>query len=79
VLDAIRRIADAANAAGIRAGLHCGSPDYAARAIGWGYHFVTVGSDARHLAGAAAASVGRCRALFGAAQPAGGPGPGAVY
>lgn len=63
----IRRIADTCNAAGLRAALHCGTPDYAAKAIGWGYHMTTVSGDARLLAAAAAGSVARFRDLTAAA------------
>ena len=62
---AIRRIADTAKAAGLRAGIHCGTPDYGARAIGWGYDFATVGNDLRILAAGAAAATARCRDLLG--------------
>jgi 4-hydroxy-2-oxoheptanedioate aldolase len=65
MIDAIRRILDAAKRAGIRAALHCGTPDYAARAIGWGFDLVTVSNDVRLLASAAAASVRRTRELAG--------------
>ncbi len=65
MIEAIRRILAAAKANGIRAGLHCGTPDYAARAIGWGFDMVTVGGDARFLAAAAGASVAQMRALMG--------------
>ena len=63
LIDALRRVVAACRAAGIRAGLHCGTPDYAARAIGWGFDMTTVGGDTRLLAAAAAASVGRFREL----------------
>ncbi|MBP0482215.1 HpcH/HpaI aldolase family protein [Sagittula salina] len=59
----IRRIATACKANGIRACLHCGTPDYAAKAIGWGYDLTTVSGDTRLLAGAAKASVDAFRAL----------------
>jgi 4-hydroxy-2-oxoheptanedioate aldolase len=65
IVAAIRRILAAAKANGLRAGLHCGTPDYAARAIGWGFDMVTVSGDTRLLAGAAADSVARFRALTG--------------
>lgn len=66
----IRRIADVCNDKGIAACLHCGTPEYAARAIGWGYMLTTVAGDSRLLAGAAAASVGRFRELTSTlAQP----------
>jgi 4-hydroxy-2-oxoheptanedioate aldolase len=35
--------------AGIRCGLHCGTPAYAVKAAGWGMDLVTVGSDARFV------------------------------
>jgi 4-hydroxy-2-oxoheptanedioate aldolase len=61
----IERIRATAHGAGIKAALHCGAPDYAARAIGWGFDLVTLLNDARLLASAAAASVGRTRELLG--------------
>ncbi len=48
---------------GIRAGLHCGTPEYAARAIGWGFDMATVGGDSRFLAVAAGAAVAGFRKL----------------
>ena len=45
--------------------LHCGTPEYAARAVGWGFDMTTVSNDVRLLAGAAADSVRRFRALTG--------------
>lgn len=65
MVDAIKRILAAAKGAGVRAGLHCASPDYAVKAIGWGFDLVTVSNDVRLLAGAAAASVARARELLG--------------
>jgi 4-hydroxy-2-oxoheptanedioate aldolase len=65
IVAAIRRVREAAHDNGIRAGLHCGTPEYAARAIGWGFDMVTVGGDARFLAMAAGASVARFRAIAG--------------
>jgi 4-hydroxy-2-oxoheptanedioate aldolase len=65
---AIRRILDAAKAAGIRAALHCGSPEYAAKALAWGFDMVTVSNDVRLLASAAGQAVRRVREL------AAGPG-----
>ena len=66
----IRRILDAAHAAGIKAALHCGTPDYAAQAIGWGFDLVTLSNDVRLLAAAASASVSATRRLLGEAVPA---------
>ncbi|WP_111428964.1 aldolase/citrate lyase family protein [Rhodobacteraceae bacterium DSL-40] len=59
----IQRILAACKANGLVAGLHCGTPDYAARAVGWGFDLTTVSGDTRLLASAAAASVARWRAL----------------
>jgi 4-hydroxy-2-oxoheptanedioate aldolase len=67
MIDALKRIVAACKAAGIRAALHCGTPDYAATAIGWGFDMTTVGGDSRLLAAAAAASVARFRELTAAA------------
>lgn len=69
----IQRIANVCNANGIVAALHCGTPDYAARAIGWGYRMTTVSGDTRLLAGAAAASVARWRELTSTEAKAGEP------
>lgn len=63
MIEAIRRIVDTAHRHGIRAALHCATPGYAARAVGWGYDMVTVGGDFRLLAGAASASVKSFRDL----------------
>jgi 4-hydroxy-2-oxoheptanedioate aldolase len=58
---AIHEVLEAAHRAGIRAALHTGTPDYAAKAVGWGFDLVTLSSDVRLLAGAAAASISRFR------------------
>jgi 4-hydroxy-2-oxoheptanedioate aldolase len=65
MVELIRRICAAAHAAGIKAALHCGSPDYAAKAVGWGFDLVTLLNDARLLAEAAARDVARTRELVG--------------
>jgi len=69
MLDVIARILAAAKGAGIRAGLHCATPEYAARAIGWGFDLVTLSNDVRLLAAAAGGSVRQTRALMGAPAP----------
>lgn len=61
----IKRILTACKTNDIRACLHCGTSDYAARAIAWGFDMTTVSGDSRLLAAAAAASVGRWRELTG--------------
>lgn len=65
MVEAIQRVLAAAKAAGIRAGLHCGTPDYAAKSIGWGFDLVTISNDVRLLAAAASANVTRARELLG--------------
>jgi 4-hydroxy-2-oxoheptanedioate aldolase len=59
----LQTIVAACNKAGKFAALHCGSAEYAARAIAWGFHMTTVSGDARLLAAAAQASVSRFREL----------------
>lgn len=77
MVEALRTIVAACKRHGIRAALHCGTPEYAARAIGWGFDMTTVGGDSRLLAAAAADSVKAFRTLTGAradAAPAGAKG-----
>ena len=71
---AIKRILAAAKSAGIRAALHCGTPDYAARAVRWGFDMTTVSGDSRLLAAAATSSVRRFRELTGGVAGAGEKG-----
>lgn len=70
MVTAIRKIRAAAHDAGIRAALHCGTPEYAARAVGWGFDMVTVSSDVRLLSAAASDSVSRTRELIGETRSA---------
>ena len=70
MVKAIRRVLTAAKAAGIRAGLHCGSPAYAAKAIGWGFDMITLSNDVRILAAAASNGVRQTRELVGQAVDA---------
>jgi len=65
MVDAIKHVLAAAKKAGIRAGLHCGAPDYAAKAVGWGFDLVTLASDVRLLQGAAQKNVADVRKLLG--------------
>ena len=75
MVEAIRDILETAHKHGKRAALHCGTSDYAAKAIGWGFDLCTVSGDARLLAAAAKSSVGRFRELTGGAGgKAGGEG-----
>ena len=65
MIAALQTILAACKKNGLRAALHCGSPDYAARAVGWGYDMTTVGGDTRFLAAAAGAAVTQFRTLTG--------------
>lgn len=62
MIEVLQKIVAACRKAGIRAALHCGTAEYAARAISWGFDMTTVSGDSRLLAGAAAASVKAFRA-----------------
>lgn len=73
MIEAIQLVLRKAKAAGIRAGLHNGTPAYAAKAVGWGFDLVTISNDVRLLAGAAQQSVAEARKLIGQA-PAGETG-----
>ncbi|MEM6891638.1 MAG: aldolase/citrate lyase family protein [Pseudomonadota bacterium] len=64
VIEAIQRIVSVAHDRGIRAALHCASPEYAARAIGWGYDMVTIGTDSVILAQGAAQVTKAFRSLL---------------
>jgi 4-hydroxy-2-oxoheptanedioate aldolase len=74
MIAAIQKIAAACRTRGIIAALHCGTPAYAHRAIGWGFKMTTVGGDTRFLAAGAAAAVAGFRKLAeqqGSATPSG--------
>ena len=74
IIAAIQRILAACKRNGLRAALHCGTLDYAARAIGWGFDMTTVSGDSRLLAAAAAASVKAFRDLTGRIAASGDKG-----
>jgi 4-hydroxy-2-oxoheptanedioate aldolase len=61
IVEAIQTILAACKKHKVYAGLHCGSTDYARKAIGWGFQFVTIQSDNALLVGAAKAAVGAMR------------------
>jgi 4-hydroxy-2-oxoheptanedioate aldolase len=68
MIDALKRIVAACKKAGIRSALHCGTAEYAVRAISWGFDMTTVSGDSRLLAAAADASVRRFRELASQAE-----------
>lgn len=61
VVEAIQKILAAANKHGIVPGIHCGSTDYARKAIGWGFKLTTIMADNALLATAARAAVAAMR------------------
>jgi len=65
MIEAFKKILASAHNAGIKACMHCASPDYAKRAVDWGFDFVTLMNDVKLLASAANASVGRTKELLG--------------
>jgi 4-hydroxy-2-oxoheptanedioate aldolase len=69
----LRAIAEACARHGRIAAIHCGTADYAAKAIGWGYRMTTVGGDVRFLSAGAAAAVADFRRLTGGAAAEAGP------
>ena len=65
----IKQILEAAKDVGIRACIHCGTPEYAARAIGWGFDLTTISGDSRLLAAASVESLKNVRALLDGSSP----------
>lgn len=65
MIDALKKIVAACKKHNIRAALHCGTPEYAVRAIEWGFNMTTVSGDSRLLAAAAQESVSKFRKLVG--------------
>lgn len=63
IIAALQKIAAACQRNGIIAALHCGTPEYAQKAIGWGFRMTTVGADTRFLTEAAGAAVRSFRSL----------------
>lgn len=63
IINNIKHILERAHSAGIYAGLHNGTAEYAAKAAEWGFDLVTVSNDVQLLRGAATASVDRFRQL----------------
>lgn len=73
---ALKKIVAACKKNNIRAALHCGTPEYAARAIEWGFNMTTVSGDSRLLAAAAQESVTKFKKIVGqtSAQASNGKG-----
>lgn len=65
VIEALKHIGATAKKHGLRAVLHCGTAEYAARGIEWGFDMVTIAADSAILAKAAATSVADVRKVLG--------------
>lgn len=63
IISALKKIVKACKQANILCALHCGTPEYAKRAIDWGFDMVTVSGDSRFIAIGAAQSVKQFRSL----------------
>ena len=74
MIAAIRRIAEACTARGLVPALHCGTPEYAHRALGWGFRMTTVGGDTRFLSAGAAQAVAGFHKLTGRSTGSDKPG-----
>ena len=61
IVEAIQTIVKACKKHKVHAGIHCGSTDYARKAIGWGFQFTTILSDNALLGNAAKATVNAMR------------------
>ena len=61
VVEAQKTIVKACKKHGVYAGIHCGTAAYASKMIDDGYQLVTLASDSRHLAMAAAAEINAVR------------------
>jgi len=71
IVEAIRRIVDAAKRHGVHAGIHCGTTAYAKQAIAWGYQLVTIAADNALLAQAAKTAVTEMKGAGTRGGPAG--------
>jgi 4-hydroxy-2-oxoheptanedioate aldolase len=58
---------EAIQADSMRACLHNGTPEYAAKAVGCGFYLLTISNDVRLLASAAQPSITQTRKLIGEA------------
>lgn len=68
LVETIQGILQKTHQAGLHAGLHNGTPAYAAKAVGWGFDLVTIANDVKLLSDAASQSVAMTRHLIGEAD-----------
>ena len=67
MIEAIQLVLKNAKAGSMRACLHNGTPEYAAKAVGCGLYLLTIFNDVRLLASAAQQSITQTRKLIGEA------------
>ncbi len=65
MVELIQRIAKVCAKNEIGACIHCLTPEYAAKAVSWGFNLTTIGGDVRFLASAASHSIGTFHKLVG--------------
>ncbi len=68
MIAALKEIVAACKANGIRAGLHCGTPDYAASAIEWGFDMTMVSGELEASRRSGRGQRGEVPAIDGPAQ-----------
>lgn len=68
ILDAIKTILEAAKRNNILASLHCGSSEYAAEAIGWGFDLVTLSTDAGMLREVVSQRVSKVKSILASTE-----------
>ncbi len=59
LIEALNTVLASAQRHGVAVGLHCATPEYARKAVGMGFQFVTPNADATYLENAARATVAR--------------------
>ncbi len=67
MIEATQLVLKKAKADSMRACLHIGTLEYAAKAVGWGFYLLTISNDVRLLASAAQQSITQTRKLIGEA------------
>jgi 4-hydroxy-2-oxoheptanedioate aldolase len=72
MIEAIKRILDSAHAAGKKAGIHCGTPEYAARMANLGFDMVSLSSDLGMFSAASKSSLEATRRLMNGDSPESG-------
>ncbi len=76
MIEAIKRILDGAHSAGKKAGIHCGTPEYASRMADLGFDLVALSTDLGMFSSASRSSLEAARRLIsGDTRESGAPAP----